>query len=229
MDKLPDIVKYFFLAVADNPAIGVPLAAVFGAALVLPALALFTAVGERARRRAHPGQSRRARRSAAFWLGSLCAALALAFFVIGAVLTLDFASYYYALIRWPAAPGSVLSARADCPRDARSGCRAYVRYVYAYGEGEAELRSGRLFPGDRAAADALLAPYPKGAQVMVRYSPGNYRKTRLEGAGTVNVRTAALFLALSYIFAGILIFMGRRTTAALGRMMPLNMPPLERK
>lgn len=229
MDKLQDIVKYFFLAVSDNPAVGVPLAAVFGAALVLPALALFTAVGERARRGVRPGQPRRARRGAAFWLGAALAALSLGFFIAGAVLTADFASYYYALIRWPAAPGSVLSARADCPRDARSGCRAYVRYAYSYGEGEAEIRSGRLFPGGRTAADALLAPYPKGAQVMVRYSPGNYRKTRLEGAGTVDVRTAALFLALSYIFAGILIFMGRRAAAALGKMMPLNMPPLERR
>lgn len=221
MDKLYDLVKIVFMAVSDNPAIGVPLAVIFGAALVLPLLAVFTAAGERA--------GRRARRDAGFWLGALLGVLSMGFFVAGAVLVSDFASYHYALIRWPSAQGAVTGARADCRRGAKAGCRAYVRYSYKYGEGEAELRSGRLLPGTLEEAEALLLKYPRGSQVMVRYSPRNYRKTRLEGAGTADVQAAALFLALSYILAGILIFMGKRAAAAMGRMMPLNMPPLERR
>lgn len=228
MDKFPDIVKHFFMAVADNPAIGVPLVVLFGAALVLPLLALFTAVAEKVGGRAQPGQRRR-RRAAGFWLGTLLAVLSLGFFVIGAVLVSDFASYYYALIRWPSVQGSVAEARADCPPGGRTGCRAYVRYSYKYGEGEAEIRSGGLLPGTAQEAAELLRKYPPGSQVTVRHSPGNYRRSKLEGAGTVNVRTTALFLGLSYFFAGILLFMNKRMAAAMGKMMPLNMPPLERR
>lgn len=227
MDKLTDILKYAFIAISDNPAAGVPLAALFGAALALPLLALFTAVAERAGGRAHPGTRRR--RNAGFWLGAALGLLSIGFFVIGAVLVVDFASYYYALVRWPAAQGTVAAARVECASGGEAACRAYVRYSYRYGQGEAEIRSGRLLPGGRPEAEALLRKYPAGSQVMVRYSPGNYRRSRLEGAGTVDVQIAALFLALAYVFAGILIFMSKRAAAAIGRMMPLNMPPLERR
>jgi hypothetical protein len=90
--------------------------------------------------------------------------------------------------RWREAPGKVVASQVE-RRDYGAGTTQYAYYVptvsYIYVVGGREHRGSRLRFGmptarSRGGAEAMLAPYPAGAEIKVRYDPDAPAESVLE-------------------------------------------------
>jgi len=88
--------------------------------------------------------------------------------------------------RWPAAPGTMLATRVDDPAPGAFGFTPLVHYRYQVGPQQfdgVQLRQGPVRAPTREAAYAMVARYPPGAPVQVRYNPHNPQESVLEAGG----------------------------------------------
>jgi hypothetical protein len=89
--------------------------------------------------------------------------------------------------RWLIAPGTVVEAGAVLGGTSRNGYYTpAIRYDYeANGRKRqgARIRFGLVSARSRRGAEAMLAPYPVGAAIQVRYNPDNPDDSVLEPAG----------------------------------------------
>ena len=110
--------------------------------------------------------------------------------------------------RWREAPGKVIATHVE-HRDASSGSAHYAYYVptirYAYvvngreQEGE-RLRFGMPSARSRRAAEAMLAPYPAGAEIKVHYDPDRPDQSVLEpGKMGSNLLVAAILCGVVFL------------------------------
>jgi hypothetical protein len=92
---------------------------------------------------------------------------------------------------WPQAPGTILSSTLghekgkDVDGDAYENWWPAIRYNYSVDGRPYEadrLRFGSLKVSDEDKAKAMIAPYPQGASVMVRYNPEKPEDATLESA-----------------------------------------------
>ncbi len=111
---------------------------------------------------------------------------------------------------WPVARARVTSSRIN--RNSKGGRWATVSYAYEVRG--ARHQSSRLsfvqtnLTGDQA--EALLARYPAGAEVEVRYDPDRPAYAVLEATGDVRtLRLAGAFIAATFLLvAAVLFFTG---------------------
>ena len=109
---------------------------------------------------------------------------------------------------WREAPGRVISAQIE-ERDGGTGSSRYVYYVprirYAYVVNGREWEGGRLrfgMPSARSprGAEAMLAPYPAGAEIKVHYDPDKPEDSVLEpGKMGSNLLVAAIVSAFVFL------------------------------
>ena len=109
--------------------------------------------------------------------------------------------------RWPSAPGKILATEPQ-RRGGSSGRNQYyvplVRYSYVVNGREREgsrLRFGYTSARSRGGAEAMLAPYPVGAEVKVRYDPDNPDQSVLE-PGKTSANMLFLAIACAFLFLG---------------------------
>ena len=109
--------------------------------------------------------------------------------------------------RWLDAPGKIVSSQVD-RRGGSSGRNQYyvplVSYTYVVNGREragSRLRFGTARTRSRAAAEKLLAPYPAGAEIKVRYDPDNPDQSVLE-PGRVGGNLLLGAIACAAIFLG---------------------------
>ena len=109
--------------------------------------------------------------------------------------------------RWRDAPGKVVASQVD-RRGGASARNAYyaalVSYTYVVNGREragSRLRFGTARARSRAAAEKLLAPYPAGVEVKVRYDPDNPDQSVLE-PGKVGGHLLLGAIACAFIFLG---------------------------
>jgi hypothetical protein len=119
--------------------------------------------------------------------------------------------------RWPTAPGTVLSSRAESRRIlAQSGgsqtttvWSPLVEYSYRVGERAyhgSRVAFGPEVAGGRDLAEQTVQRYPEGATVSVHYDPSNPSHATLET--TIGFRRVALLFPIGF-FALALFFSGR--------------------
>jgi len=109
-----------------------------------------------------------------------------------------------AALRWLDAPGKVTAASAELRGGGSASRSTYyaplIRYTYVVNGREREgsrLRFGLTTARSRAAAEKLLAPYPVGAAIKVRYDPENPDQSVLEpGRTSSNLLIAAIACVL---------------------------------
>ena len=113
-----------------------------------------------------------------------------------------------AATRWRDAPGKVVASDVEL----RGGGATYnrssyyvplIRYTYVVNGQErtgARLRFGLVTARSRGAAAKMLAPYPAGAAVQVRYDPDNPDQSVLEpGRSSANLLVAAIACVLVFL------------------------------
>jgi hypothetical protein len=135
--------------------------------------------------------------------------LALAVFFVGAFIIWDFAVYYYAMIRWPAAQAVVTGSLVDCSTP-RSGCRGYVDYSYNGHKGTAQVHLSAFLYDSRSDVEEALKRFPAGTQAVARYSPTTPAWSRLEGAGSMSIFAGGLLLLVSCGLSALLIYSAGR-------------------
>lgn len=115
--------------------------------------------------------------------------------------------------RWLDAPGKVIASQVEM-RGVRGESGYYVplvRYAYVVNGREREgsrLRFGMTTARSRRGAEAMLAPYPAGADVKVRYDPDNPDQSALEpGKASSNLLIAAIACVLLCLGGGAIIVM----------------------
>jgi hypothetical protein len=114
--------------------------------------------------------------------------------------------------RWPAAPGRVVESRVEDVRRSDGAHVTYARVVYEYAVGGRAYRSESVTFGQRQVrsgtdaarrkAEAIVARYPLGSAVAVRYRPNEPSDAVLEPSAP-NAKLAVLGAAI-FLFAGFL-------------------------
>ncbi|MGA0544456.1 DUF3592 domain-containing protein [Brevundimonas sp. VNH65] len=112
---------------------------------------------------------------------------------------------------WPIARARVVQSRIN--RNAKGGRWATVRYAYEVRGARHE--SSRLsfvqtnLTGDQA--DAVLARYPSGAEVEVRYDPDHPAYAVLEPTGDVRaLRLSGVLIGASFLLVAVVLFASNR-------------------
>jgi hypothetical protein len=132
--------------------------------------------------------------------------LGIVFLVIaGAMLTLGIVVLNLATDSesWPTTPGVVTASWVEREMGSRSySYEPHVTYSYAV-EGAAyvgnDVRAGDFSISDRSDAEAIVAKYPVGSDVDVRYDPGDPGRAVLE----TGVSGASLFWMLLWMVIGV--------------------------
>ena len=121
---------------------------------------------------------------------------------------------------WPATGGTVLSskvsARKSRGRKRKTATYQYepaIRYRYRVAGTEYEssvIRFGDLARSSRALPEKLVAAYPEGATVAVRYDPDDPARATLEteAAGGRQVTMGVFFIAVTLCIAAVAMMLG---------------------
>jgi hypothetical protein len=116
---------------------------------------------------------------------------------------------------WPTAGGKVLGSEVEkrAVRHRKTNTTTYyytpkIRYSYRVGGADYEssiVRFGELARNSKTLADELVAKYPAGATIAVRFDPDDPRRATLESesAGGRQMLTGAVFIAVPLFVLGI--------------------------
>jgi hypothetical protein len=115
--------------------------------------------------------------------------------------------------RWRDAPGRIVGSQVE--RRGATSRNAYyvpvVRYTYVVNGRERQgsrLRFGMTTSRSPRGAEAMLAPYPVGAEISVRYDPDNPDQSALEpGKTSANLLIAAIACFLLLVAGAAIVVM----------------------
>lgn len=99
---------------------------------------------------------------------------------------------------WPFMTGTVTRSSGNCVPGKSYNCTADVSYAYGVYRGRAQVHSDSLWYTGKSETTEMLKNFGEGAPVRVRYDPDAPGRSRLEGAGAMDWRVGAFFLALAW-------------------------------
>ena len=115
--------------------------------------------------------------------------------------------------QWPTSPGTVVASALEKSPDGRWRYRAAVQYRYR--AGGKDYQSNRIFWGGNEGRQkhmaSVIAAYPQGSKVSVRYDPQNPNEAVLDPTQNIGSRPLVLY-AMAMIALGLFTLTGAAYT-----------------